>query len=568
MKTIRAKVSQRLLKKAHLLFNQTDKTLIHELLQNSRRAGASKVEITLTPSGDGTGVTLSDNGRGIKDPADLINLGESAWSEETAGLESPAGMGFFSLCHLPEGVNVHSGDWRIKIEPHTFQGESDCEVIPARHINGTSLSFFLPTNIGSMEKVVRECLRFYPILTTLNRDEVPREDFLGKAIYVHSFPGGRVGIYEDRLSSFAEKINFYGLTLTGSGTSLTENADNGDCEIDGSFDVKVDIESNEALDLVLPARNRIAENRKLEDLRTTCRIAAYRYIIATGGRHRLPHACYVEAHRLGINLPEAAAELRLVMPSNLHESDSDWSGTVAPNYQTVEWAQRLHYPVDEDSIISELENADIAALHLSRQTLPMLLEADRRFKGYSWYPTRTANKLVQVITMGNGKIHREPTEGSFNRLWRLSNEKKANHPKDIKLELTVEKYGQSKTLKFPTLIAFDGDTEDEDGIEGGWLPKRGKEAAKHIDSGTLQALFFSDRSDSDSDSYSTQLDEFMTHAEAKLVAVFANRRLAAIFAAEAVLNKWEVRNALQGLRSDRVILEIKDGEVKIVTKKN
>ena len=62
MKTIRATVNPRLLSKANRLFTGSLRGRIIEILQNARRAGATKVEIT---NHDGQ-VTVHDNGRGIE----------------------------------------------------------------------------------------------------------------------------------------------------------------------------------------------------------------------------------------------------------------------------------------------------------------------------------------------------------------------------------------------------------------------------------------------------------------------------------------------------------------------
>ena len=73
METIQACVNQRLLTKADRLFTGTLNGRIIELLQNARRAGATKVTIT----NDGAWVTVRDNGLGISDFAKLLDLGGS-----------------------------------------------------------------------------------------------------------------------------------------------------------------------------------------------------------------------------------------------------------------------------------------------------------------------------------------------------------------------------------------------------------------------------------------------------------------------------------------------------------
>lgn len=558
-KTITAKVSKNLLKKAPLLFNQTDKTLIHELLQNCRRAGATEVSITVTPSGEGARVTVSDNGDGIADPAELLNLGNSGWDDETKGLEAPAGMGFFSLCHLPEGVEVRSGDWAVQIDARAFLGDTGCDVVAAPQRAGTSLSFFVPSLPGQIENTIKTCLEFYPVRASLNGTEMPRKDFLAKATYVHPFQGGRIGVYTGRISYFEDTINFYGLSLTAHEAGLQV----------ATYGIKVDVENTDALDLVLPARNKVVENRKLEDLRTTCRIAVYKHIDNSGGSHRLPFKLYAEARNLGIEIPEAKAELQVAMPRNLHEESSNWTGNTAPNYAKLPWDTQKAFPVTKKTALNNLSAADIVALHLTGQEVPILLEPNDEMQGYSWYPTAKAKSLIQIITMANGKTFREGTEDNSKELWDLDNEKKTNHPKDIAVEVEIEDTGtgKTKTLAFPTTIAFDATETGEEGLGSGWLPKKGKASEKQIDSGVLQALFFSDSSDHESDSYDSQLEYFESMAEPKRIAVFANQKKAALFAAENAVNGWEVRSALRDLGAKRVVLEVTREGIKILVTK-
>ena len=67
METIQATVNPRLLTKANRLFTGTLHGRVIEILQNARRAGATKVEI----ENDDGFVTVHDNGRGIEDFARL-----------------------------------------------------------------------------------------------------------------------------------------------------------------------------------------------------------------------------------------------------------------------------------------------------------------------------------------------------------------------------------------------------------------------------------------------------------------------------------------------------------------
>ena len=77
MITIQATVTRRLLTKASRLFTGTLEGRIIEILQNARRAGATRVEIT---NQDGRS-PCATTGSGIDDFAKLLDLGGSGWDE-------------------------------------------------------------------------------------------------------------------------------------------------------------------------------------------------------------------------------------------------------------------------------------------------------------------------------------------------------------------------------------------------------------------------------------------------------------------------------------------------------
>src|SRR5262249_28281745 len=127
--TIHARVGSGALDKADRLFRNDDTGTFVELLQNSRRAGATLVEVTITeldPSNISSVVTIHDNGRGIQDFAQLLTLWESGWDQTTKATEDPAGIGFYSLCR--SGVEVFSGNQYCNITPEAFLGKASATV--------------------------------------------------------------------------------------------------------------------------------------------------------------------------------------------------------------------------------------------------------------------------------------------------------------------------------------------------------------------------------------------------------------------------------------------------------
>ena len=94
---LRARVSPEAISKVTRIFNGSLDDIFGELLQNSRRAGATTIAISALHLEEACVITVSDDGAGIDDPANLVSLGQSDWSDECRAREDPAGMGFFSL---------------------------------------------------------------------------------------------------------------------------------------------------------------------------------------------------------------------------------------------------------------------------------------------------------------------------------------------------------------------------------------------------------------------------------------------------------------------------------------
>ena len=135
METIHAKVNVRLLSKANRLFTGTLEGRIVEILQNARRAGATKVLIT----NDDGHVTVSDNGRGIGDFAKLLDLGGSGWEDSLEASEDPAGVGIF--CLAPREVTIRSNGKVATISGKGWTGAPVAIQDDPEPVQGTVLRF-------------------------------------------------------------------------------------------------------------------------------------------------------------------------------------------------------------------------------------------------------------------------------------------------------------------------------------------------------------------------------------------------------------------------------------------
>src|SRR5258708_32616779 len=114
--TIRGSVDPRLLKKADRLFLNSNTSIWTELLQNSRRAGATLIDVSIEDGGENSSIgTKDDNGHGGDDFRKLLTLGQSGWGEATQQKEEPAGMGLVGL--FSSEVEGSSGKPRMKDKP-------------------------------------------------------------------------------------------------------------------------------------------------------------------------------------------------------------------------------------------------------------------------------------------------------------------------------------------------------------------------------------------------------------------------------------------------------------------
>ena len=126
---IRASIHQDAINRVSEFFNATTGDIMKELLQNSRRSGASSVDVTIEE--DRT--TVSDNGMGIRDPEAILAFGLSAWDQRTDQSEHPAGMGLYALARR-ENVQVISstGDshaWSVNLTPDHFVGKLPAPIV-------------------------------------------------------------------------------------------------------------------------------------------------------------------------------------------------------------------------------------------------------------------------------------------------------------------------------------------------------------------------------------------------------------------------------------------------------
>ena len=111
--TVRAGVNEKRFFESlkHLFTTRT--SVIGEIMQNGRRAGASRIVFSYDP--ELKRLTIDDDGCGITDFNLLVQLAESGWDEEVTLTDKPFGMGLFSLFFSAETVSFHSAGKRLSM---------------------------------------------------------------------------------------------------------------------------------------------------------------------------------------------------------------------------------------------------------------------------------------------------------------------------------------------------------------------------------------------------------------------------------------------------------------------
>ena len=122
--TVAATLGGKLLRNSAKLFRGNLHGMVVELVANARRAGASRVAVSLERVGARVDLVVADDGRGLSsdDAPCLLSLGGSANDAEVERREDAAGMGFFALGG--HDVLVRSRDWSLEVPAATFSGEA------------------------------------------------------------------------------------------------------------------------------------------------------------------------------------------------------------------------------------------------------------------------------------------------------------------------------------------------------------------------------------------------------------------------------------------------------------
>ena len=519
-RTIRARIHESAVKRVTRIYAATAAEVLAEILQNSRRAGATRVRVTIAapaaqPADAAAGetpliVTIADDGDGIADPAVLLSFGENGWDDALVRREDAAGFGFASLarrgCTVSSRPRSPGGQilpgWRVELVPGHFLGEVEAEVFPddaAPYPHGTSISFQATESAAAIRNAAENAARPLPAAGRVRGPHGGRIRRRGTAAPrlprrrrpCRAMAGPRLRRLQEppyRLQRSRPQLlrpHPGGAPAHGRDRSrrdLDRSGRRGDCP---------------DLELVLPARKEPVENDFLTEMREAARIAIYR-AMAADPEPRPSFEDWTRAREAGIEIAPPPAMLRPWRPSVADVEDwRDPPKLADAGYDSLVMAFDPE-PPDAQALWRAAERDGFA---------PRLFEADRRLDGYGWYDALDRGAAMTVRAAAGGEWmdipdwpRPEPARPGAARL--------PARPAAIRIELTVRPAsGHPGTLDIPADVAFAGEAwcyvDDA-------LPLVTVDSAlqPHQLAELLRAGFFSPSDDADSDSWETQRDRF------------------------------------------------------------
>ena len=274
---IRARVFEGTLRRVTRMYAAGLADVFNETLQNSRRAGATRVRVTIEEASGAQAITITDDGAGVADPAVLLSFGENGWSEDLARREDAAGMGFLSLarrgCTVVSRPRSDGGEtapaWRVDLTPAHFLGEKEADILlgaDAPRPHGTAVRFRTEEAREAVRRTLENAVRHYPLTVALNGETVPRKAFLDGAAHTESWRGLTFGVFTGR-SRYRDEpdLNFHGLIVPVRLPTVHP--------VDGpAWSVRAEVENCPGLELVLPARKEAVETPFLEEMREAARV--------------------------------------------------------------------------------------------------------------------------------------------------------------------------------------------------------------------------------------------------------------------------------------------------------
>ena len=517
-RTIRARIADEAIAKVMQFFDGTLAQALHEVLQNARRSGAARVDIERDHANGR--ITVRDDGRGIADPRTLLAFGKSGWQPELQEIESPAGMGVFSLARRSPRIRSRVPGrpaWAIQLHRGHFVGQETATVEHAGpeydRDHGTDVTFStLPTDKDWIPGVIAAALMHFPIPAWVNGRKAQQVDFLADAVHTVTWRGLRVGVFAaERNPYVTPTINFHGLEVRCDELPQVHALPDPDARAMRTWWTSVDVIDCPNLELTLPARTAIVQTPFIGELVTEAERAIYRTIVSGGHSPRLPHATGKAAAAAGVPLPPNPRQLTPWTPATAREDRIP----APPRNPDLE-----HAVLVDDTVLDAARAQTLAWAARETGTLGRYWQTEPDLAGYDWY-----DRLPRVAALNVRLTDNAEAEKKANGRPAARGEVDA-----IEIELVLTAAGRTPPdpIRIPAsaaLLSPEPDSGSEP--EPAFAVRRGRDVDAAALENALVDAYFRPKHDAQADSLDTQMREYRRTAAYLVTETLESRDAAA-----------------------------------------
>lgn len=157
-------------------------TVVQELLQNSRRAGASRIDVQY--DAETKTLVVTDNGCGLEDFGVLTHFCVSGWNEATKEVEKPYGIGFLACFYSGSRVCFSSKGQEVSIASQDLldsAGSDRAFAVSAGSVHEGAVVRIEGFAWDDAGKRLLEMVSGFPVPVWLNGEELPRPHALSSA---------------------------------------------------------------------------------------------------------------------------------------------------------------------------------------------------------------------------------------------------------------------------------------------------------------------------------------------------------------------------------------------------
>lgn len=156
-------------------------TVLGELMQNARRAGATKVSLDYNETFQV--LTVTDDGCGISDFQKLLTVAESGWNAETMAEDRPFGIGYLSALYAAENVKVESMGRSLHFNTQDALNFEKLDMADSEVVTGTVITMS-GVALKDVESLVGALAKGFPIPVYVNGKEMERPHAMDQMLFV------------------------------------------------------------------------------------------------------------------------------------------------------------------------------------------------------------------------------------------------------------------------------------------------------------------------------------------------------------------------------------------------